>query len=150
MANTYTSLTYHVIFSTKKREPVLDQSTCERLWPYLGGIARENEMKALEVGGASDHVHMLLSVPPTLALPKAIQLIKGGSSHWVKSHFPKLPSFAWQDGYAAFTVSESNVDAVRSYIRDQPEHHRKRSFIEEYRALLRKHKVAFDEKYLLG
>jgi REP element-mobilizing transposase RayT len=150
MANTYTSLTYHVIFSTKNREPVLDECTRERLWPYLGGIARENGMRALETGGALDHMHILLSIPPTLAVSKAIQLIKGGSSHWVKSRFPKLASFAWQDGYAALTVSQSNIDAVRRYIRDQAEHHRKRTFLQEYRALLKRHQIAFDEKYLLG
>ncbi len=150
MANTYTNLTYHLIFSTKGRQPILDQSARERLWPYLGGIARENGMKALEIGGVSDHVHILLSIPPALAVAKAMQLIKGGSSVWIKSEFPHLGVFAWQDGYAAFSVSQSSIEAVRRYIRGQQEHHRARSFAEEYRALLKRHQVAVDEKYLLG
>lgn len=113
MANTYTSLNYHVVFSTKSREPWLSESIRERLFPYLGGIARENAMKALEIGGAVDHVHLLLSLSPNLALAKAVQLIKGGSSPWLKDVFPELNQFAWQDGYAAFTISQSR-DWLRS------------------------------------
>src|SRR3712207_5658004 len=112
MANTYTSLNYHVIFSTKSREPFLTNQIRERLWPYLGGIARENDMKALVIGGVADHVHLLLSVPATMAVAKAVQLIKGGSSHWLKETFADLTAFAWQDGYGAFTVSESQIAAV--------------------------------------
>ena len=150
MANTYSSLNYHLIFSTKNRESSLIESVCARLWPYLGGIARENGMKALEIGGVADHVHILVSVPATMALSKAVQLIKGGSSHWIKESFPNLAGFAWQDGYGAFTVSESQLDTVRDYIRRQPEHHRTKTFAEEYRAFLEKHDIEFDERYLFG
>ena len=150
MANTYTSLTYHVIFSTKNREPFLADEIRTRLWPYLGGIARDNGMKALAIGGAADHVHMLLSIPPTMALAKAVQLIKGGSSHWVNETFPNMNAFAWQDGYGAFTVSESQTAAIKDYIERQQEHHRSKSFAEEYRAFLERHKIDFDERYLLG
>jgi putative transposase len=123
MAHTYTSLHYHVIFSTKNREPWLTESIRGRLWPYLGGIARENRMNALEVGGVSDHVHALVAIPATLAVAKAVQLIKGGSSIWVKETFRELPGFSWQDGYGAFSVSESQIETVRDYIRRQVEHH---------------------------
>ena len=150
MANTYTSLTYHVVFSTKNREPWLTPPICERLWPFLGGIARENGMKALEIGGVADHVHVLISIPPTVPASKAVQLLKGGSSHWLKSEFSNLSAFAWQDGYGAFTVSESQVEAVRAYIRQQAEHHRTRTFAEEYRSFLERHHVEFDERYWLG
>jgi REP element-mobilizing transposase RayT len=150
MANTYTSLNYHVVFSTKNREPWLDHGIRERLWPYLGGIARDNGMKALEVGGVADHVHLLISIPASMALAKAVQLIKGGSSHWLKDTFPKLHGFSWQDGYGAFTVSQSQLDGVRQYIRNQEEHHRTKTFEEEYRAFLTKHHVEFDDRYLLG
>jgi REP-associated tyrosine transposase len=150
VANTFTSLNYHVVFSTKNREPWLTPSIRERLWPYLGGIARENGMKALEIGGVGDHAHLLLAVPANMAVSKAIQLIKGGSSHWLKSEFPNLAGFAWQDGYGAFTVSQSRLDAVRRYMRQQPEHHRTRTFAEEYRAFLKQHGIEFNEKFLLG
>lgn len=150
MANTYTNLNYHIIFSTKNREPSLSASVCERLWPYISGIARENGMKALEIGGVSDHVHILLSVPATLSVAKAVQLIKGGSSHWLKSVFPNIERFAWQDGYGAFTVSQSNLESVRGYIRDQEEHHRTKTFADEYQGFLKRHAIVFDEKYLLG
>src|SRR5262249_1683942 len=115
MANTYTSLHYHVVFSTKKRQPFLVDATRERLFSYLGGIARENGMKALEIGGVADHVHLLLSIPASLAVSKAVQLIKGASSHWLKATFPNMIDFAWQDGYAVFTVSQSQLDEVRAF-----------------------------------
>ena len=150
MANTYTSLNYHLVFSTKNREPWLIASVCERLWPYLGGIARENGMQALEICGVADHVHILVSVPASMALSKAVQLIKGGSSPWIKETFPNLAGFAWQDGYGAFTVSESQLDPVRDYIRRQPEHHRTKTFAEEYKAFLARHRIKFDERYLFG
>jgi putative transposase len=150
MANTYTSLNYHIVFSTKDREPWLSATVQERLWPYLGGIARENKMKAFEIGGVADHVHILLSVPASLAVSKGVQLIKGASSHWIKETFPNMAGFAWQDGYGAFTVSESQLDTVRDYIRRQPEHHRTKTFAEEYRTFLERHQIEFDERFLLG
>ena len=107
MANTYTSLYYHVIFSTKNREPWIRPELESRVWPYLGGIAREHDMKALMIGGIENHVHLLLGIPPVLAVSKAVQLIKGGSSGWIKETLPGLGGFGWQDGYGAFTVSKS-------------------------------------------
>jgi putative transposase len=150
MANTYTSLYYHVVFSTKNRQPFLGEAIRDRLFAYLGGIARENKMTALEVGGVADHVHLLVSIPASLAVSKAVQLLKGGSSHWVKETFRDMIDFAWQDGYAAFTVSESQLDNVQEYIRSQPEHHRTKTFVEEYRAFLTRHRIEYDERYLLG
>ncbi|HMO65040.1 MAG TPA: IS200/IS605 family transposase, partial [Verrucomicrobiota bacterium] len=144
------SLSYHIVFSTKNREPWLNDAVCERLWPYLGGIARENKMMVLEVGGVADHVHVLVSIPASMSVSKAVQLIKGGSSHWIKETFANMAGFAWQDGYGAFTVSESQLDTVRDYIRRQPEHHRTRTFAEEYRTFLQRHRIEFDEHYLLG
>lgn len=119
----------------------------ERLWAYLGGIARENGIKALEIGGVRDHVHLLLSIPASMALSKAVQLIKGGSSHWIKDTFTKMNGFAWQDGYRAFTVSESQLDTIRDYIQRQPEHHRTKTFSEEYRSFLERHRIAFDDRF---
>jgi putative transposase len=150
MANTHTSLNYHVVFSTKNRQPFLTEAIRERLFAYLGGIARENGVSALEIGGVADHVHLLLSIPASLAVSKAVQLIKGGSSHWLKETFPDMIDFAWQDGYAAFTVSRSQLDDVQLYIRSQAEHHRTKMFVEEYRAFLERHHIEYDERYLLG
>ena len=148
MANTYTSLHYHAIFSTKNREPWIGREIEERVWSFLGGIARENQMKALGIGGIENHVHLLLGVPASLALSKGIQLLKGGSSGWIKETFPGMRGFGWQDGYAAFTVSQSNILEVQEYIRSQREHHRVKTFEEEYRAFLERHQVRYEEAYV--
>lgn len=120
----------------------------ERLWPFMGGIARENRMKALGIGGVSDHVHLLVSIPAALSVAKGIQLIKGGSSAWIHGTFPNMKGFAWQEGYGAFSVSASHLGEVIAYIGKQEEHHRTKSFQEEYRAFLKKYGIAYDEKYL--
>lgn len=148
MANTYTSLHYHIVFSTKNRERWIMQEVEQRIWAYLGGIAKENRMKPLQIGGIEDHVHVLLGAPATLAPSKIVQLIKGGSSGWIHDTFPNLRGFAWQDGYGAFTVSKSNVPEVTAYIQGQREHHRMKAFQEEYLALLKKHDIEYDERYL--
>ncbi len=148
MANSYTSLHYHVVFSTKHREPTIHQEFEQRIWAYLGGIARENQIKALKIGGVENHVHLLLGIPPALAVSKAVQLIKGGSSVWIKATFAGLGGFGWQDGYGAFTVSKSLITEVEHYIATQREHHRLKTFEEEYRTFLAKHEIAFDERYL--
>jgi REP-associated tyrosine transposase len=120
----------------------------ERLWPYLGGIAKQNQMKALAIGGASDHVHMLLLLPATLSAAKAMQLLKGNSSKWIRETFPKMHLFAWQGGYGAFSVGVSGVDRTVSYIRNQAQHHRTRSFRDELVVMLKKHGFAYDESML--
>jgi len=116
----------------------------ERLWPYLGGIAKQNQMKTLAIGGASDHVHMLLSLPATLSVAKAMQLLKGNSSKWIRETFPKMHLFAWQEGYGAFSVGVSGVDRTVSYIRNQAEHHRTRTFRDEIVVILQKHGFAYN------
>ena len=144
----YVSSYFHAVFSTTERRPVITQPLRERLWPFLGGIARQNKMKALEVGGMEDHVHILLSLPSTLSIAKALQLIKGGSSKWVHETFPDHRLFGWQEKYGAFSVSVSQLDRIIRYIRNQQEHHRKITFQEEFLALLKKHRVEYDERYL--
>ena len=148
MANTYTSLHYHVIFSTKNREPWIRQDIEQRAWAYLGGIARENHLKALVIDGIENHLHLLLGVPPSVAISKALQLIKGGSSGWIKETFPAMLGFGWQDGYAAFSVSKSQIAEIEDYIRKQREHHRFKTFEEEYRAFLDRHQIEYKEEYL--
>ena len=120
----------------------------ERLWPYLGGIARQNGLRAMCVGGVADHVHLLLSLSTTVAISKAIQLIKAGSSAWIHQRFPKLRNFSSQQGYGAFSVGMSQLPETIRYIEQQPEHHRTQTFQEEYLSILRKHEMPFDEKYL--
>src|SRR5437762_8577322 len=132
---------YHCVFSTKARRPLIPPALQDRLWPYLGGIARENGMKAIEIGGMQDHVHILLSLPATMSIAKALQLLKGGSSKWVHDNFPEHRLFGWQVKYGAFGVSVSVLDKTISYIRSQEAHHRKMTFQEEYLALLKRHRV---------
>ena len=148
MANTYTSLHYHLVFSTKNRERWIYPEIEERVWSYLAGIVKQNKMTPIQIGGVEDHVHVLLGASPTLAPSKIAQLVKGGSSAWIHDTFPDMKAFAWQDGFGGFTVSRSNVESVADYIRGQREHHRSRTFQDEYLALLQKHGVSYDEKYL--
>ena len=107
-------------------------------------------MKPLSIGGTADHVHILLAIPSTLSIAKAIQLVKGGSSKWISDTFPKLREFAWQKGYGAFSVSISGIDETVAYIQAQEEHHRNRTFQEEFLAFLKKHGIAYDERYIWG
>jgi putative transposase len=150
MANTYPALYYHVVFSTKNREPWMDRTIRPRVWAYMGGVARENRMMAMEVGGVADHVHLLLSLPATASVADAVKHIKGGSSRWLKEAFPNLSAFAWQDGYGAFTESRARIDEVCEYIRAQEEHHRTKTFAEEYREFVERNGIEYDERYLLG
>ncbi|HVM50328.1 MAG TPA: IS200/IS605 family transposase [Candidatus Acidoferrum sp.] len=148
MANTFTCLRYHVVFSTKHREPWLRASVQERVCAYLGGIAREHELTPLLVGSMDDHIHMLLGIPTTVTVSEALKYVKGGSSAWIKENVPGCRGFAWQDGYGAFTVSKSSESSVKEYIAHQHEHHRVRTFQEEYRALLARHGIKYDERFL--
>ncbi len=122
----------------------------DRLFPYMGGIARENGIKALAIGGTEDHVHVLISLPSTMAIAKAVQLVKAGSAKWVHEEFREHTGFAWQEGYAAFSVSVSHVEPLKKYIAEQVEHHKKRTFAEEFLALLEKHGIEYDQRYVWG
>ena len=148
MANSYTSLHYRFAFSTKNRHLWIAPDIEERVWAYLGGILAKNKMKPLKIGGIEDHIHMLLGAPPTIAPAKIAQLVKGGSSAWIHEEFPQLTEFGWQDGYGAFTISKSAVPDVSAYIQNQREHHRARTYQEEFRALLERHGIEYDERYL--
>jgi len=150
MANTYINILIHTVFSTKNRESWLSSSLRERLYPYMCGIARENSLKVLCIGGTDNHIHILLSLDSTTSIAKAMQLIKGGSSKWVHETFPELRLFSWQEGYGAFSIGISNVDETKKYIENQEKHHSKESFRDEYLKFLRKNNIDFDEKYLWG
>ena len=150
MANTYTSLHYHIVFSTKNREPWSVRDIEERIWAYIGGIARTHKMTALQIGGVDDHIHALMTAPAIIAPAQIAQYLKGDSSKWIHDQFRNLHGFGWQDGYGAFTVSKSNLPEVVRYIQNQREHHRKNTFQDEYLEFLRKHGIEYDERYLWG
>jgi putative transposase len=145
--STHLSLHYHLVFSTKERAPLITAEIRERVHAYLGGVIRGEGGVALDVGGTADHVHLLIGLKATHCLADVLRTLKGDSSRWIHDEL-HVPKFEWQEGYGAFTVSSSNVAAVREYVRDQERHHRKRSFQEEYREFLTKHEIAFDERYL--
>ena len=146
--HTFTNSLFHCVWSTKGRQPVLTPEIQARLWPYIGGIARANKISTLAVGGFTDHVHVLISLPPTIALSKAIQLLKGNSSKWLHEEFKNLWSFGWQEGYGAFSIGISGVEDTKKYIANQAEHHRQKTFLEEFKTFLEKHGHAYDERDL--
>lgn len=150
MGSSFLCCYLHIVFSTKERKPIIMPEWKNRLWEYFGGIARDNKIKLLEVGGTHDHIHALISIPSTLSIAKALQFIKGGSSRWIHETFPLSRNFAWQDGYGAFSVSPSKIEDVKEYIAGQEEHHRKKPFQEEFWDLLKKHGIEFDERYIWG
>jgi putative transposase len=140
MSHTYYSLTAHCVFATKQRRILIPSDLKKKLWPYMAGIARMNKFKALAVGGMEDHAHILLSLPTTITVAKAVQLIKGGSSKWINDHLSGRP-FAWQDGYAAFSTCISQLEKTIRYINTQEEHHRKMSFDDEFLRMLERHGI---------
>ena len=148
MAHTYVSGLFHCVFSTKQRCGLIPPAKQSDVWSYLGGIARKNGFKLLAAGGTDNHVHVLVSLPATMPLAKAVQLLKGGSSKWMNDSGKN--GFAWQEGYGAFSVGISQQSATIAYINSQAEHHHKRGFEEEFLAFLKKHGITYDAKYVWG
>jgi REP element-mobilizing transposase RayT len=148
MASTFLSLHYHIVFSTKERRPFIREAWRANLHEYLGGTICGLGGIPEIIGGVEDHVHLLIGLKATHCLADFMRDLKRASSNWIAENHEK--QFAWQDGYAAFTVSVSNCEVVREYIQNQPEHHRKTSFQDELVRLLEKHGVKYDAKFLLG
>jgi putative transposase len=146
--HSFVSCLMHCVFSTKERRKLITPELEQRLYPYLGGIARENKMKALSIGGVEDHVHVLLSIPSTLQIAKGIQLLKGNSSKWIHEAFPNLRLFEWQEEYGAFSIAVSGIEATVAYIKSQKEHHQVHSFDDELIAILEKHGIQY-ERWML-
>jgi putative transposase len=146
MPNTYTNLLYHIVFSTKDRVPLITENLKEELYKYIGGIIRDEGGVKLESGGIEDHIHLLAKFKPSVSVSDMLRLIKTNSSKWANERMDG--EFAWQEGYAAFTVSESQVVPVRRYIRNQVQHHRKQTYQQEFVALLDRHGVEYDPRYL--
>ena len=149
MPHSYTSVLYHIVFATKGRRALLKPPVAERLHAYLGGGIREEGGTVLVINGTADHVHILARLRQNKALSDVVRSIKANASKWVHETFPSHRAFAWQNGYGAFTVSESQVPRVQRYIEKQEEHHRQTTFDEEFVTLLRLHGISFDPQYLL-
>jgi|SRR5579863_1937935 len=144
MGHTCTNLLVHAIFSTKQHVPYIITEIESDLHAYLGGIIREIGGVALAINGTDDHIHILTCVPAKQSIADLMCLTKTNSSRWVHERWPEHREFAWQTGYGAFSVSESAVGAAKDYISRQKEHHKKQSFQDEFRAFVRKNKIAFD------
>jgi putative transposase len=148
MPQSFASLHVHIVFSSKHRQPFLNDELRPRLFEYVGGIARQLDCALIAAGGTEDHVHLLASLGRSKAVADAVRLIKTNSSGWIHDEFKELGDFQWQQGYGAFAVSFSSLDAVKRYLADQESHHRKRSYQEEFRELLRRHGLEWDERYV--
>ena len=148
LPQSFAALYCHVIFSTKNREPFISGELQPRLYPYIGGVVRQEGSTLLAVGGMPDHVHLLVSLTRQSFIAEVVRLVKTNSSGWVHGTFPEPRGFAWQTGYGAFSVSTSNLPAVEHYIAAQEEHDRTRTFQEEFVEFLRRHSIAYDERYL--
>jgi putative transposase len=147
VSHTYAQNTIHLVFSTKERRKSIPHEFQSRLWAYTAGICKNHSIFVHAIGGSDDHVHLLIQIPATLSLAKAVATIKSNSSRWAHEQGQPL---AWQQGYGAFSVSASNIPAVLRYVQTQESHHRKISFEDEFLALLKKHGVPYDPKFVLG
>ncbi len=148
MGSTLTNLIYHVVFSTKGREPVLVSDMRDELYRYIGGIVKADSGILIQIGGIDDHIHILMKLKPMHKLSDVMQKIKGSSSKWINEQNRLGVKFKWQDGYGAFTVSASQVPVVTKYIENQEKHHQGFSFQSEFELLLDRHDVEYDEKYI--
>jgi len=144
MSHSYVHNAVHVVFSTKDRRKLIPKESQTRLWAYLAGVCKKQQIFVHEIGGTEDHLHMLIQIPLTLSFSDAMQEIKTSSSRWMGRNF------SWQRGFGVFGVSASNLDAVVRYIRTQEVHHRKMTFEQEFIALLEKHGIAYDPRYVFG
>ena len=146
MPRTYTNLLFHIVFATKGRFPFIVREHRGRLYEYIGGTIRALGGICIEIGGISDHIHIIVRLRPDQNVSKFLQDLKPSVTKWARQNVH--PKFEWQDGYGAFTIGESQLPGVRNYVRDQEEHHRKTPFDEEFKKMLNKAGIEFDEKYL--
>jgi len=149
MAQSHSNILVHIVFSTKDRFPFLnDLESRKRTHAYLARVFNEHQCHALEVGGTEDHVHILCNLSRNHSVSEIIEKAKSHSSSWIKTFGGRCAKFAWQAGYGAFSVDPAQMGPVRGYIRNQAEHHRKRTFQEEYVEILRRYNIAYDERYI--
>jgi REP element-mobilizing transposase RayT len=150
MPDAFTNLIYHLVFSTKERVPLITDAIRERLYAYIGGVVRGQRGILLEIGGVPDHVHILARFRADVSIAEMVRVIKANSSKWMNERPDVSERFQWQEGYGAFSVSESRVPTVRAYLQNQREHHARVSLRDELMELLKRHGIPFDERYLLG
>ena len=148
MAQSFTNLLYHLIFSTKERRPLITLEYQLRLYDYIGGIIRGLGGISLGVDGTEDHVHVLAKLRPDRALSDVLRDLKCNATGWMHDVFPRVADFSWQRGYAAFTVSQSNLEDVRRYLARQKEHHQRVSFRDEFISFLKANGIEYDERYI--
>ena len=148
MANTYSQINIHAVFAVNGRETILNKETRYRIFEYISGIIKGMELYPLAVNGFTDHVHVFFELKPNVSISKVLQVIKSNSSKWINENHLVSERFEWQKGYGAFSYSRSQRDTVIKYIIEQENHHKKRSFRDEYLYLLKKYEIEFDEKYL--
>jgi putative transposase len=149
MPQSLAKILIHTVFSTKERRPLLREAGLrDELHRYLGGILKHLECQPVIVGGVDDHVHLLAALGRTIAVAEMVKEVKRSSSLWIKEKEESQRDFAWQSGYGAFSVGFSQLEEVRRYVAGQEEHHRKMSFQDEFRRLLKRYEVAFDERYV--
>ncbi len=150
MGHTFTNNLYHIVFSTKSRQPYLLPAFRERIFKYMYGVAVNKSGTPLAINGIEDHVHILAAIKPDMPVSKFVGDVKANASRWISDTFPEVRDFTWQSGYSSFTVSESKRDEVFTYIANQQEHHKDKSFADELAFLLKKNKIAFDPHDYLG
>jgi len=138
----------HIVFSTKYRQPLINEAIEDELYSYIGGICNALGCPPIKIGGYYDHVHILCMLSKKITLMKLLEQVKSHSSKWIKTKDESLKNFYWQDGYGAFSVNPAEVDVVIKYIANQKKHHSKKTFQDEYRTFLKKYKVEFDERYV--
>ena len=148
MSQSFTNLIFHIVFSTKNRQPLITDESKPRLYEYIGGILRNKGGILLAIGGMNDHIHVLAKLRPDESLSNVLRDLKANSSGWMHKVFPEIKDFSWQNGYGAFTVSASQIEKVSQYIANQEKHHQTDSFREEFIKLLKTNAIEFDEKYL--
>lgn len=148
MANTYTQLHIQTVFSVQNRECIIQRNWKDELYKYIAGIIRNNHHKLLLINGMPDHIHILFGLRPAQSISDLLQDIKGSSSKWINERGFVRGRFSWQEGYGAFSYSKSQLPQLIRYIENQQEHHRKRTFLEEYKELLYDFKIEYDERYL--
>jgi putative transposase len=148
MANTYCKIYLHVVFSVRGRRNLIHKSWKDELHKYITGIVNGKEQKVYAIGGMEDHIHILLSIKPTIAVSDLIRDIKANSSKWINERGFVIGQFQWQEGFGAFSHAHAQLDSVIAYINNQEQHHRRKTFKEEYLEFLQNFNVDYDEKYL--
>ena len=147
MSHTYSSIFFHIVWSTKDRTPIIETNLEKRLHSYMGGVIKNEKCDPIIIGGTPDHVHLLVRIPARYSIADLVRRIKTNSSKFINQLYPRM-RFLWQEGYGAFSVSTSKINIVKNYILKQKIHHKKNSFLDEFIKLLNKHEIEYDKKYL--